>query len=651
MVSRDREQTETETNASIAKLAAQADDLRKLVLGEDTLELLDKIDRDIVHNDRRVKKLSDDLPEALLGSARQGESKYQELIHSMRAPVEDSLDSSVQIDKRRLAQVLSPVLGGMITRYLSAFSSQMMEAINLRLASVASVTWWRTMISAKLRGVPVEEISGAHLDIGRLEEVLVLNKDRSVLIAHHSIHQVEAETIDGMGAGFEELLEKFGDEPTESLASDAFTWRLKDGRLGLISGGSHCHVLGLGCSGSDPSLGREVQGVCDIVDELLDPKNGLSQDAEVTPEQRLGASEAAAQALEVSDSAKPDPSEGPAKLLLWALLSLVIVGLGLQIWGNVRWSGAIAALEAEPGIRVLEHHRGLGGSRVHVLRDPLAVGVDSVLAGQGYSDNAIEVFESAFYCQEPQFAEERSAELLEAKRKIEALEGSQVTLRDQLAISQDRLDSESSRAGETVQSLREEMGDSLATALNGLQERGRDRDLVMLGMALDLPKEVEINRQDRQVQLAGKLETGLRERLLRSVGRIDWVDGVDASSLVVSDQIEEIAVKIRKVRIRFVDSQTELLNNDDPGLAKVVELVKESRDTGLKTKVRLVGVPLRGSADRENAKVALRRCEVIRGRLVDFGIPNEWFEEISVAEKEALPGYDGVYIDLISDRE
>jgi OOP family OmpA-OmpF porin len=56
----------------------------------------------------------------------------------------------------------------------------------------------------------------------------------------------------------------------------------------------------------------------------------------------------------------------------------------------MRWSKALAALRAEPGIVVVDASRGFGGWNISGLRDPLAREPAKILAAVGIAPRSLE---------------------------------------------------------------------------------------------------------------------------------------------------------------------------------------------------------------------------------------------------------------------
>lgn len=646
MVTRPKKPEGPPSSSSIEALAAQTDRMRELMLGDDTLALLHELRNRLGKDDVRIETLAGDLPDALMGRQDGDENYYRELITSMRSPVEDSIDSSVNIDKKRLAAVLSPVLGGMITRYLSAFSRQMMEAINHRLISVTSPRWWKSMIVAKLRGIPLEEISETYVHSGRLEEIVVLDRSREDIVAHVGGLGTDDGPGASLGSAFEELLDCIGEDSEAAPGGDAFAWRLADGRLGLVARGSHCSVLGIAEPGADPCLGTPVQACCDSVDTILDSDEEDGSVLAPNDGQRVRVGEAAFLALEAGSEQTNPPSQAPAVVLLFLLAIAALAGLGLFAWGKVRWARSVAALESEPGIRVIEHSQGFGSHRIHILADPLSKNPEDVLVAEGFKEGSIDIISSPFHSLEPQFVEARQAAEEEKRTGLHLAE--QSALDAELAASQARLTASEERAAAERAGLQKQFSQILGQRLDSFEDASKDRDLAMVGLALDIPQEVSISRTGNELKAVGVLPVDGRNRLLGALSKLPWVGNIDAEELQVkAPPKEEIAEKIREIRIRFADAALDLYVPNDPGLETIAGLVIEATgEASNPPQIRLMGVPLRGKADKENALVALRRCRVVQERLEALGIASECFAAPAIAGDEALPGYAGVYVEI-----
>ena len=114
---------------------AEMDRLREMILG-DTTDRVDDISRQVTSRDARVRRLVEDMPDAITkNSIDQG--SLVRLANALRAPIEEALNQSVRGNQQKLAEILAPALAQALPQTLAKFFLGLPVALARRVFRVA----------------------------------------------------------------------------------------------------------------------------------------------------------------------------------------------------------------------------------------------------------------------------------------------------------------------------------------------------------------------------------------------------------------------------------------------------------------------------------------------------------------------------------
>lgn len=199
------------------KKVSQLEQLKELLL-EDELRLLDKLktqieklEFDIDDPDSILKKLTHAFDDALLDRLKEKDSKTIELLSSYLSNIitkstEDDMDSisgslqaiiskamsaEIETNKDKIVDTLYPILGGMISRYVSNAISEMTENINEKIESGLSFDSYKRKMKSKLSGVSETELLLEETFDATVQSLFIIQKDSGLLVAESNLENRE----------------------------------------------------------------------------------------------------------------------------------------------------------------------------------------------------------------------------------------------------------------------------------------------------------------------------------------------------------------------------------------------------------------------------------------------------------------------------
>ena len=363
----------------MAQELATADELRRLVLGEDRADLLDRwAEAGPEHLDAAA--LSDMLPDAV----RLRERRDDELGRALEPSIESGLRVSVERDPQPIADILFPVMGPAIRRAVRQAVASSMDNLNRSVNYGLSWKGLKWRVEAWRSGVSFGEVVLHHTLRYRVEQVLLVHRQTGLPLWHAVAPEVagaDEDNADLVSAMLTALRQFVGDsfDVGEDEALDAF----QAGDLTVWAETGPDALLAAVVRGTPPASLRER-----MADALatIHVKQAAAFDAfegDATPFEAADDTLRSLLDAEYADSTKT----GSAKLWVLALLLLGVIGyVGWRIWENRQREAAfLQALEAEPGVTVLrtEHENGrlvVIGASDPLGREPLTLlpeGLDS----------------------------------------------------------------------------------------------------------------------------------------------------------------------------------------------------------------------------------------------------------------------------------
>ena len=383
-------------------------ELRELLVGEERRRL-DELQRRLDEPSRGPEELADQLPEAI--ALRSG--RDQRLARALAPTMETAISESVRRNPREIATAIFPVLGPAIRKALAEAMSALVNSINRALEHAFSLRGLAWRFEAWRTGTPYAQIVLRHALVYRVEQIFLIHAETGLLLAQAAppdLKVTDADLISGMLTAIQDFV------------SDSFRQQeAGGGRLRTFSVGELTVMVE---SGPQAILAAVVRGV---PSETLLPK---LQDTLETVHLQFAAGfarfsgntapfAAATPLLEscletVLSHERPRAERRRLVWLRWAIPLVLLAGfLGWRaIRAQRRFDAAVARLESEPGIQLVEARRGGGKWHFRGLKDPLATSPTVILAGLGADTGQVVARWDPYLSLEPELVVGRAAQAL-----------------------------------------------------------------------------------------------------------------------------------------------------------------------------------------------------------------------------------------------
>ena len=158
--------------------------LRRLVLGSDYAEALDRY----ISNEAELEKLVENLPEALQ------ESSQEDLTETLAPVVDQALGKSIEQNPSRITNIIYPILGPAVRKAVSAALADMVQSLNTLLEQSLSLGSLRWRIQAWRASMPYAEYVLLQTVEFRVEQVLLVHRETGLLL--NSVTAPEVKTQD-----------------------------------------------------------------------------------------------------------------------------------------------------------------------------------------------------------------------------------------------------------------------------------------------------------------------------------------------------------------------------------------------------------------------------------------------------------------------
>lgn len=345
----------------------QFGELRELLLGNEKKRLAD-LERRLDQMGLNADELAEHLPDAV--AARTAQDK--QLARSLAPTMQEAIGESVRRNPQQIAHAIFPILGPAIRKAIAETMAGFVNTLNKAIENSLSIRGLKWRIEAIRTGVPYAQIVIKHALVYRVEQVFLIHRHTSLPLAHVTAEDLEsqdADLISGMLTAIRDFVQdSFGvaDEGGGGLR----TFSVGE-RTVLIEQGPRA-LLAAVVSGQHPqTLLARLQAVLETIH--LHFGTALTE-FEGDPEPFEAANPLLEECLETVLATDRPSSRSATPRIAWVAVGAVVV-LASVLWvlSTLRWSRAVAALENEPGIVLVEVERGIRGGRLRGMRDPLAV--------------------------------------------------------------------------------------------------------------------------------------------------------------------------------------------------------------------------------------------------------------------------------------
>jgi OOP family OmpA-OmpF porin len=326
---------------------------------------------------------ADDVGAVIAGAiAAGGRSDAEALDAALQDPVSRAMRRSVREDPQSVADALFPVMGPAIRKAIVETVRGMLESTNRAIEASLSVQGIRWRIEAWRSGKSFAEIVLLHSLVYRVEQLLLIHKETGLLLRQVVAPDAAAQDPDmvsGMLTAIRDFVrDSFGGKATDSL--DVF----QVGELEVLVEDSPRAVLAAVVRGHPPP---ELRVELERALEAIEARFGTTLDGFAGDTAPFEAAKDALEPCLRSRYEQRPPRGRGAVRLVWLAVALGAAALiaALVYWraGERRWTRAIAALDAAPGVVVTATDRRGGAVEIAGLRDPLAEDPAAILARAG----------------------------------------------------------------------------------------------------------------------------------------------------------------------------------------------------------------------------------------------------------------------------
>ncbi len=378
-------------------------ELRGLLFGIERRRLAE-LERRLDEWEVSAEEIADRLPDAVaLRTARD-----KRLARSLAPTLQEAFGESVQRNPQQIAHAIFPILGPAIRKAIAETMAGLVNTLNRAIESSLSYRGLKWRIEAWRTGVPYAQTVIKHALVYRVEQVYLIHRDTGLPLAHVAAEDLEtqdADLISGMLTAIRDFVhDSFGakDETEGGLR----TFSVGD-RTVLAEQGPRALLAAVVSGHHPPTLLERVQATLETI-HLHFGIALASFDGDPAPFEP--AKPLLEECLETVLTTDRPATRGVAPRVAWALIIVALLALAaLWIRGSLRWNRAVATLEREPGIMLVEADRGIWRSRVAGLVDPLAADPGSLLTRTRIDISRVETRWESYYSFDPEMIVKRAA--------------------------------------------------------------------------------------------------------------------------------------------------------------------------------------------------------------------------------------------------
>jgi OOP family OmpA-OmpF porin len=328
--------------------------------------------------DRHVSAadLAEHLPEAIVLRGK----RDRQIGRALAPTVETALRESIRRNPREIATAIFPILGPAIRKAIAETMSALVRSINSAVEHSLSPRGIKWRIESWRTGVPYAQVVIRHALVYRVEQAFLIHAESGLLLAHATapgLKVPDADLISGMLTAIQDFV-RDSFRPGEGATLRTFsvgehTVQVEAGPLALLA---------LVIKGEAPEAVLRKQQ--DTLETIHLQFTGALADftGDATEFQSVHA------LLEECLETVVDTGQRRQGRLLWMswalpVLAGAVVLLVFAVRSRARFERAVAAVDSEPGLVVIDAQRGWRDWEIGGLRDPQARTPDAVLGGAG----------------------------------------------------------------------------------------------------------------------------------------------------------------------------------------------------------------------------------------------------------------------------
>ena len=388
------------------------EDLRSLLLAPEQKEIEGLRNR---MDDRaaRAEDLSAVVAESI--ELRREHGGGADLNKALMPSVEEALRESVRKDPSVLAAALFPVMGPAIRKSIAESIRSMLESFNQTMEHSLSVQGIRWRLESLRTGRPFSEVVLLHSLVYRVEQVFLIHKATSLLLAHCVAPHVSTKDpslVSGMLSAIQSYVRDSFKAPKEDSLDSIQVGELE---VWVVSGPQA--ILAAVIRGHAPAsyratLEKTIEDIHRDFGQALEEFDGDSAPFA-----------AAEPLLENCLESHYEPKESSKRrsyvaVVAVAALVLASVALWISVRNDRKWNHFMDALQHEPGIVVTSSEMERGHHLVRLLHDPLAKDPSDVRRDEGLDAESVDFKLEPYYSLDDEIVEKRAIEMLVPPREV-----------------------------------------------------------------------------------------------------------------------------------------------------------------------------------------------------------------------------------------
>ena len=355
--------------------------LRHLLVGPEQ-NRLEELATELRDRHVSASDLAEHLPEAIVLRGK----RDKQIGRALAPTVETALRESIRRNPREIATAIFPILGPAIRKAIAETMSALVRSINSAVEHSLSPRGIKWRIESWRTGVPYPQVVIKHALVYRVEQAFLIHAETGLLLAHATapgLQVPEADLISGMMTAIQDFV-RDSFRPGEGATLRTFsvgdhTVQVEAGPLALLA---------LVIRGEAPEeVLRKQQDTLETVHlQFAAPLADFSGDTA----QFQSALPLLEECLEtVVDTGSQ--RRGRLLWLRWAIPLAIAAGAVIVVMGraNQRFNRAVASLNNEPGLVVIDAQRSWRRWNISGLRDPHARTPETVLAGVGLTPRSL----------------------------------------------------------------------------------------------------------------------------------------------------------------------------------------------------------------------------------------------------------------------
>ena len=357
--------------------APEFDELRELLLGADrrrTEDLEARLDAQAL----TPEQIADKLPEAIIMRGR----RDKQLARALAPTVQSAISESVRRRPGDFADAIFPILGPAIRKAIAETMAELVGSINRAVEHSFSPRGLKWRFEALRTGTPYAQVVLRHALLYRVEQVFLVHTETGLLLAKASPPDLATPDADLVSAMLTAIRDFVGDSFKQEKAAGGLrtfsvgelTVMVEPGPRALLA----AVVRGQPADSVLLKLQETIEGVHAQFGSALEEFEGETAPFEAT--QPL-----LQECLVTVLDTDPKPTAAAVNWRPWAIgiALLIVVGFTLAVLAQRKWGRAMRALEATPGLMVVDAERSWGTWVIRGMRDPDAAEPNAVLAAAG----------------------------------------------------------------------------------------------------------------------------------------------------------------------------------------------------------------------------------------------------------------------------